>query len=71
MTENKTMTIEETFQSIENTLEKLRDEEMSLEDSFQLYKEGMEMLKSCADKIDLVEKQVQELNGEGELHEFQ
>jgi len=71
MAENKTMTIEETFRCIEDTLEKLRSEEMSLEDSFQLYKEGMEMLKSCSDKIDTVEKQVLQLNGEGELHEFQ
>lgn len=63
------LSIEETFECIENTLTKLKDENISLEDSFALYKEGMELLKSCSDKIDIVEKQVQILE-DGELNEF-
>ena len=30
--------------------EKLEDKETSLEDSFNLYKQGMELLKFCSDK---------------------
>lgn len=63
------MSLEEAFKSIEDTLEKLREENVSLEDSFALYKEGMELLKVCSDKIDKVEKQVQVLE-EGQLNEF-
>lgn len=63
------MSIEETFECIENTLTRLKEEDISLEDSFALYKEGMELLKSCSDKIDRVEKQVQVLE-EGGLNEF-
>ena len=44
-------------------------ENVSLEDSFALYKDGMELLKVCSDKIDKVEKQVLVLE-EGQLNEF-
>ncbi len=63
--------IEALFQEIEETLEKMRQEELPLEDSFVLYKRGMEQLKDCAKRIDTVEKQVLTLNGEGELDDFQ
>lgn len=63
------MSLEEAFENIEEMLEKLRGEDVSLEQSFALYKDGMELLKSCSDKIDRVEKQVQVLE-EGSLNEF-
>lgn len=63
------MNIEEAFENIEDVLEKLRAEDVSLEDSFTYYKDGMELLKCVSDKIDRVEKQVQVLE-EGNLNEF-
>ena len=63
------MSLEEAFETIEATLDKLRGEDVSLEDSFALYKDGMELLKACSDKIDRVEKQVLVLE-EGNLNEF-
>lgn len=63
------MNIEEAFENIEDVLEKLRAEDVSLEDSFAYYKDGMELLKCVSDKIDRVEKQVQVLE-EGNLNEF-
>ena len=42
----------------------------SLEESFKLYHEGMDMLKSCNDKIDKIEKQMLILDEGGTLHEF-
>ena len=55
------MSIEEAFDTVEETMEKLRSDEISLEDSFALYKDGMEILKACAGKIDKVEKDVLKL----------
>ncbi len=43
---------------------------LSLEQSFSLYHRGIELLKSCNDKIDTVEKQIQILEENGEYHEF-
>lgn len=37
---------------------------------FAYYYRGMELLKTCNDKIDRVEKQIQVLDEEGNVHEF-
>ena len=50
--------------------EKMEDRETSLEDSFALYKKGMELLKYCSEKLDTVEKKMQLINEEGELSDF-
>ena len=50
--------------------QKLEDRETSLEESFLLYKKGMELLKYCNNKLDTVEKKMQLLNEDGSLSEF-
>ena len=60
-------TLEEIFQELETVIEKMQQREVSLEDSFQLYEQGIQKLKLCNDKIDYVEKQMLLLNGQGEL----
>ncbi|HIR12631.1 MAG TPA: exodeoxyribonuclease VII small subunit [Candidatus Choladousia intestinavium] len=69
-TEEKEKTLEESFQELETILVKLEDKDIPLEESFQKYQEGMQLLKSCKDKIDLVEKKILMLNEEGQLEEF-
>ena len=64
------MTIEEKFAKLEETVTRLESEDISLEESFRIYKEGMELLKKCNADIDKVEKRVMQLNGEGALEEF-
>ena len=64
------LTLEQTFERLEDTIGKLQQEDISLEESFKLYKEGMKLIKSCNDKIDKVEKEVLKLNENGELDEF-
>ena len=49
---------------------RLEDRETSLEDSFRLYKQGMELLKYCNDKLDTVEKKMLQMNEDGSLGEF-
>jgi len=63
----KRMTIEENFAKLEQTLEILESEEVSLEDAFTAYTEGMKLLKICNDQIDKVEKQVLKLSEDGTL----
>jgi len=52
------------------TWQKLEDKETSLEDSFNLYKQGMELLKFCSDKLDTVEKKMLQMNEDGTFSEF-
>ena len=68
ITESKT--IEEVFQELDNLAVKLEDSETSLEDSFRFYKEGMELLKYCSDKLDTVEKKMLQMDEDGTLREF-
>ena len=64
------LTLEEAFAVLEDTVSRLEDEDISLEESFQVYQKGMEMLKYCNDKIDKVEKKVLRINEDGETDEF-
>ena len=53
------MTLEETFAGLEEVIQKMEQGEATLEESFQLYHKGMDLLKSCNDKIDKIEKKMQ------------
>ena len=62
--------VEEAFDRIEALLEKLQDKDVTLEESFGLYQEGMGLLKLCNENIDHVEKQMLQIDEEGQTHEF-
>ncbi len=66
---DKHPTLEESFQKLEEIVMKLEQEDISLEDSFALYNEGMKTLKNCNDSIDTVEKKLMLLNGEANKEE--
>lgn len=66
----KALTLEESFSKLDGILEELEKEEISLEEAFRRYQEGMKLLKACNDTIDRVEKKVWKLNEEGVLDEF-
>ena len=53
------LTLEQTFAGLEEVIQKMERGDVTLEESFMLYHEGMDMLKSCNDKIDKIEKQMQ------------
>ncbi len=60
-------TLEEMFKDVEKQITCLENEDLSLEESFNCYKRGMELLKTCSDRIDRTEKQVLEIEQDGSL----
>ena len=56
--------------TLEQMFEKLEQEDISLEDSFKIYQEGMKLIQTCNETIDKVEKEVLKLSENGELDEF-
>ena len=64
------MTLEEKLAKLDAMTEQLRKEEITLEESFSLYKDGMELIKQCNADIDRVEKQVQILNADGQVTDW-
>ena len=70
MEKTENFNIEEGFSMLEETVAKLERDDISLEESFATYEQGMKLLKRCNDAIDLVEKKVLVLNEKGEINEF-
>lgn len=66
----KEKTIESIFEELEEKVSLLESRDITLEDAFQTYAEGMKLLKACNDKLDKVEKKVMLMNEEGSLSEF-
>ena len=70
MTKKKEPTLEEAFAQLDEMLLQLESEDISLEDSFKTYEQGMQLLKYCDETIDQVEKKVLLLQENGETDEF-
>ena len=64
------LSLEEAFEKLGELAERLEDSETSLEDSFRFYKEGMELLKYCSEKLDTVEKKMLQMDEDRTLREF-
>lgn len=63
-------TLEELFVLLDRKIVQLENSEISLEESFRVYKEGMELLKDCSARIDTVEKKMLQINQDGTFTEF-
>ena len=70
MSEKKKENLEEMFKDFEELIVKMENEEITLEQTFDLYNNGMELLKKCNLSIDEVEKKVLVLDENGETDEF-
>ena len=70
MSEKKKENLEEMFKDLEELIGKMENEEITLEQTFDLYNNGMELLKKCNLSIDEVEKKVLVLDENVETDEF-
>jgi exodeoxyribonuclease VII small subunit len=66
----KEKTLENSFEELNDIITRLEKEETSLEDSFKLYQEGIQLLKYCNNSIDKVEKQLIVLGEKNESDEL-
>jgi exodeoxyribonuclease VII small subunit len=71
MEENKTNTIEESFEALEEIIAKLESGDVTLDESFALYKSGMEELQSANAKIEQTKKAVMAIAKDGGLEVFE
>ena len=63
----KSQTLEQLFESLDQVVNKLEDGNISLEESFKTYNEGMKLIKACNSQLDKVEKQIIVLNDGEEM----
>lgn len=67
--EKKDGTLENRMQQMEEILERMESMELSLDESFKLYRQGMEQLQKCNEMVDTVEKQLQIIEEGGTIDE--
>lgn len=67
---DKNFKLEDAFDKLNMIIEELEKPEISLENSFSLYQEGMKLLKASSDSIDKVEKDLIILSENGETDEL-
>lgn len=71
MAEEKKMSVEESFAELDRMVEKLESSDVTLEESFQIYQKGMNLLKDVSRILDGYEKKIQLLNGDGTTEDLE
>jgi exodeoxyribonuclease VII small subunit len=69
--EKETVSLEEHFETIEDILNRMESGEVSLDESFALYKKGLSEIKAANESLDTIAKEMLVLNENGELEEFE
>lgn len=70
MSSEKTVSLEERFEHIEEIIEKMETGDVTLDKSFELYKSGLEEIKAANEMLDAIEKAMLVMNEDGSLEEF-
>lgn len=66
MDELASMTFEEAFAELEQTVRKLEDGELALEESLVLYERGQALAQLCSRKLDEAELKIEQVTSEGD-----
>ena len=56
--------LESSFKRLDEIIEKMEQGELSLEESFTLYKEGVALVGACNESIEKVEKEIKVIEDE-------
>lgn len=62
--------LEEVLAQVEQCIAQLENPQISLEDSFRYYEEGIRKLRICNEKVDRIEKQMLVISNQGDLEDF-
>ncbi len=62
MKKKQEKTFEDSFSRLEKILEQLESEDCTLEDTINLYEEGLTLTKVCYDKLSDAELRIKEIN---------
>lgn len=54
----KKLSLEESFGQLDEIIKQLETGQLTLEESFKYYEDGMKLIKKCGDSIDRVEKKL-------------
>ena len=64
--EQKELTIEESFNKLDAIINRMQASSLSLQETFDLYKEGIALVEQCSQKIDKIKCEIEIINGSQE-----
>ena len=67
----KTLSFEQAYAQLEDTVQKLEGGNLSLEETIALYQAGMSLAKRCSQQLDEAELSIKRLTPSGEMVEFE
>lgn len=70
MSDENKVSLEERFENIEEIISKMETGDVTLDQSFELYKNGLEEIKAANAMLDDMEKAMLIMNEDGSLEEF-
>lgn len=70
MSKTEVVSLEERFAHIEEIIEQMETGNITLDKSFELYKDGLEEIKAANGMLDDMEKAMLVMNEDGSLEEF-
>lgn len=70
MSKEKKVSLEEHFEHIEDIISSMENGDITLNESFDLYKSGLEEIKAANEILDNIEQMMFQLNENDELEEF-
>lgn len=69
-TDNGAVTLEERFANLEKIVAQMEDQNISLDESFELYKKGLDEVKHANEMLEGIEKAMLVIGSDGQLEEF-
>lgn len=64
MGNEKSVKLEEAFSKLDEIITEMQNAELTLEDTFRLYKQGIELVQVCEDRIEKVESEIKTITEE-------
>ncbi len=69
--EKEAMPIGTILETLDQLIKKLEEPSLPLEEGMRLYKEGVELTRLCAGRLDAMEQKMLEIGEDGTYREFQ
>ena len=68
--EEKKVTFEEALNLLQNAVNKLENGEISLDEAFSMFEQGIKYAKICEEKLSLIEEKVAKIIKDGNKEDF-
>lgn len=66
----KELSVEESFKVLDEMVKRLEADDVTLDESFQIYRKGMKILADVNRKLDLYEKKMKVIAPDGTIEDF-